>query len=321
MSDNAKQEGKPIIDLALIEAYKQSGGQAHHLMDKNVASLTVNFNKVVNVSELPGIHMFAEELPNGVKAKIVVDEGTTYDEPIHICFGMLPEEGLQEVISEFIIGKNANISAIAHCTFPNSIKVVHQMEAQVTVEEGASFEYREEHFHGVASGAIVKPKTIAHIKKNGRYVNAFKLVGGRVGQLDLEYFADLDDNAVVELETKASGRDDDKIKITEIFNLNGDGARGIAKSRVFVRDDSISEFIAEANGNAPNTRGHVDCTEIISGNAQASAIPRVTVKHESAKVTHEASIGKIDNDKLETLMARGLSEDEAIDIVIKGLLK
>lgn len=321
MSDKVNPQEKPIIDLALIEAYKQSGGQAHHLTDKNVASLTVNFNKVVNVSELPGIHMFAEELPNGVKAKIEVDEGTKYDEPIHICFGMLPEEGLQEVISEFIIGKNANVSVIAHCTFPNSKKVIHQMDAKVVVEEGANFEYREEHFHGIASGAIVKPKTIAHVKKNGRYVNAFKLVGGRVGELDLEYYADVDDNGVVELVTKASGKDDDKIKITEVFNLNGDGARGIAKSRVFVRDNSISEFIAEANGNAPNTRGHVDCTEIISGNAQASAMPRVTVKHESAKITHEASIGKIDSDKLETLMARGLSEDEAIDVIIKGLLK
>ncbi|MFW9921714.1 MAG: SufD family Fe-S cluster assembly protein [Candidatus Thorarchaeota archaeon] len=321
MANNSDTKSKPIIDLALLDAYQKSGGNIHDLSNKNVASLTVSFNKVLRVSELPGIHMFAEELPNGIKAKIVVDPDTVYEEPIHLCFGMLPKEGTQEILSEFLIGKNANISVIAHCTFPNSIKVIHQMEATVTVEENANFEYKEEHYHGSNAGAVVKPKTFAHVKKNGRYVNTFRLVGGRVGNLDLEYVANLDENAVVELETKVAGRDDDKIRVNEIFNLNGDGARGLAKSRIFIKDNSISEFLAEANGNAPNTRGHVDCTEIIAGNAKASAIPKVSVLHESAKVTHEASIGKIDSEKLETLMARGLTEDEAIEVIIKGLLK
>ncbi|MEA2069856.1 MAG: SufD family Fe-S cluster assembly protein [Asgard group archaeon] len=311
----------PKIDKNFLEAYKNSGGNPQHLIDENTPSLTVSHNKVLSVTEIAGIHMEAEELPDGVKATIKVDEGVEYDEPIHICFGMMATKGRQEVQSEYIIGKNAKVSVIAHCTFPNSINVIHEMEAKVTVEEGGDFEYHEEHFHGVATGAFVRPRTKALIKKKARYANTFKLVGGRVGKLDIHYEADLQEKAIVELLTKAAGIKDDKIKITEIFNLNGAYARGIVKSRVVVRNDSTSEFFAEANGNAPNSRGHVDCTEILADNARASAIPKVTVNHESAKITHEASIGKIDNKKIETLMARGLTEDEAIDVIIKGLLK
>jgi Fe-S cluster assembly scaffold protein SufB len=46
----------------------------------------------------------------------------------------------------------------------------------------------------------------------------------------------------------------------------------------------------------------------------------VEVLHPKAHVTHEAAIGSVDNKQLETLMSRGLSEDDAVDVIINGLL-
>ncbi|HWQ45065.1 MAG TPA: SufD family Fe-S cluster assembly protein [Methanosarcina barkeri] len=37
-------------------------------------------------------------------------------------------------------------------------------------------------------------------------------------------------------------------------------------------------------------------------------------------VTHEAAIGCVDKKEIETLMARGLEEDDSIDIIVKGML-
>jgi len=51
------------------------------------------------------------------------------------------------------------------------------------------------------------------------------------------------------------------------------------------------------------------------------AVPVVVVNDETAKVTHEAAIGSIDKKQLETLMARGLSEDEAVDVIVQGMLR
>jgi hypothetical protein len=53
----------------------------------------------------------------------------------------------------------------------------------------------------------------------------------------------------------------------------------------------------------------------------ARAIPVVYVNDKQAKVTHEAAIGSIDKKQMQTLMARGLSEEKAVDVIVKGILK
>jgi len=95
----------------------------------------------------------------------------------------------------------------------------------------------------------------------------------------------------------------------------------LIKTRVVLKDEAESEVIGETYGNAPYVRGHLDCMEILNGESVGKAIPIVSVKNEKAKVTHEAAIGSVDKKQMETLMARGLSEEEAIDTIVKGVLR
>jgi Fe-S cluster assembly scaffold protein SufB len=48
----------------------------------------------------------------------------------------------------------------------------------------------------------------------------------------------------------------------------------------------------------------------------ASAIPIVRVFHPEAKVTHEAAIGSVDKKELETLMARVMSPEQAVELIV-----
>jgi Fe-S cluster assembly scaffold protein SufB len=75
------------------------------------------------------------------------------------------------------------------------------------------------------------------------------------------------------------------------------------------------------DGAAPGAKGHVDCTEVVQGEAVADASPVVRASHPEAEVTHEAAIGRIADDKIAGLMAKGLSSDQAIDMIVSGLLK
>jgi Fe-S cluster assembly scaffold protein SufB len=43
------------------------------------------------------------------------------------------------------------------------------------------------------------------------------------------------------------------------------------------------------------------------------------VNNPPAKVTHEAAIGSVDKRRMETLMAHGLSPEEAVDVIVKGI--
>ena len=55
--------------------------------------------------------------------------------------------------------------------------------------------------------------------------------------------------------------------------------------------------------------------------AVARAVAVVSVTHPLAKVAHEAAIGSIDKKQLETLMARGVTPERAVDMIVRGILR
>lgn len=65
----------------------------------------------------------------------------------------------------------------------------------------------------------------------------------------------------------------------------------------------------------------MDCTEIVCDEAIAKNMPLVVVRDNRAQVTHEAAIGTVNRKELETLMSRGLTEEEAIDLIVRGMLQ
>jgi hypothetical protein len=117
------------------------------------------------------------------------------------------------------------------------------------------------------------------------------------------------------------GHANDQIEIKEKVVLAGENARGLIKTRVALEDESKAEITGITEGNAAGARGHVDCMEIVKDKATARAIPIVSVTNPLAKVTHEAAIGSVDKKQLETLMAHGLTPEEAVDVIVKGILK
>lgn len=306
---------------AIIKAYEQAGGKADLLRVPKVASAVISGNHVLALNLVEGVDIQAEELEQGVRAHITVAPGTRVEYPVHLCFGMIPAEGVQEIIPTFEIGAGAEIGFVAHCTFPNAIKLKHIMEAQVRVGPGATMRYTEGHYHGPYGGIEVLPTTHAYVDEGGRLEVEFNLVHGRVGRMEINFEVDVAANGVTELVTKAYGAGDDEIIVREVVRLNGRGARGLTKTRAAVRDRATSAVYTTAEGNAPDAVGHMDCTEIVRDAAVARNVPTVIVRNDRARVTHEAAIGSVGRKELETLMARGLSEDEAVDIIIRGMLR
>jgi Fe-S cluster assembly scaffold protein SufB len=307
---------------AIARAYEQSGGDPAGLIDQKVASLVVSHTRILHANSIPGVRIDGEETATGARASITVEPGTVVTAPVHLCFGVLPREGLQEIIGEFHIGEGAKVRFIAHCSFPNAVRVKHVMQATIHVARGAQMEYAETHYHGPDGGVEVLPVAHVVVDEGGVFKSGFTLVQGAVGTLNLDYQAHLGKDAVCELNAKVYGKKHDRITINESLFLDGENARGLAKSRVVAADHCVSTVVGEAVGSAPNARGHIDCVEILKGpDARASAIPKLTVVNERAKLTHEAAIGSVDKKQIETLMARGLAEDQAVDVVVKGMLR
>ena len=306
----------------MVDAYQKAGGDKSALQSQDVAKLVIHQNQVLASDDIKGIKIETRETENGVNVNLLVEEGTKIPRPIHLCFGLLPKEGLQEIVFKVNAQDNSEVQAIAHCIFPNAVKVIHKMDADIDIGANAKFDYTETHYHGEDGGIEVIPKAKVKVGKGGAWQSTFNLSQGLVGKLDYDFEVTCQEKAVAELTVKAYGRGSDDIKIVEKIHLNGAGARGLAKSRLVVSDRARAEVRGETYGNAPYARGHVDCMELVNGTeAVALAIPIVSVTDDKAKVTHEAAIGSIDRKQVETLMARGLDEDEAVDIIVRGILR
>lgn len=290
------------------------------IKEDDVAHLSVHYNTVVGAHTVPGLNIDVKQIENGIDVKMTLDDDAIIKKPVHMCFGMLPKEGIQMIKMNVVTGKNSRIKIMAHCTFPNAVNVEHIMDADITVGENSYYEYFERHVHGDTGGIKVIPEAKVHLKENAHFKTEFELLKGHVGLIDIKYEADCAKNSKLEMDARINGIGTDQIKISEIAHLNGENATGILNSRIAVKDDARADIYNKLTANAPYARGHVDCKEIVQGNGKASAIPIVEVNDPKAHITHEAAIGSVDSKQLDTLMSRGLDEDQAVDLIIQGLL-
>jgi len=305
----------------LMKAFGEAGADKGIFADKDIAHLAVSGHKILSMRDIEGLEVKAKETLHGISAKVFVKEGVRIKHPVHLCFGILHKKGTQKIKMDVKLQKNASAHFIAHCIFPKAEKVKHVMDAVVEIGENAEMRYSETHYHGLYGGIEVIPRALVKVGKNGRYFTDFNLITGRVGSLSIDYEVEAGENAVTELTARVFGHADDDIKIKEKVVLAGRHSKGLIKTRVAIEDAASAEVTGITEGNAEGARGHVDCMEIVKDNAIAKAIPIVNVTHPLAKVTHEAAIGSVDKRQMETLMAHGLTSEEAVDVIVKGILK
>lgn len=290
------------------------------MRNKNAARLIINKDQVVDSNEVEGLKVEAKPIKDGMDIDIKLEADTVIEQPVHLCFGVTHKKAVQKIILNMDVGQNSKIKVYSHCVFPNAQDVQHIMDGKIRVRKNASYSYLEKHIHSEEGGITVVPKARVFLEEGARLKTEFELLQGRVGSIDIDYETTCMDHSVMEMTAKIDGRGDDSIKIRESGNLKGKNSRGVLITKVAVRDQAQAEVYNKLVASAEYARGHVDCKEIIQGEGKASAIPIVEVSHPKAHVTHEASIGSVDSKQLQTLMSRGLAEDQAVEMIIGGLL-
>jgi hypothetical protein len=304
----------------LYDALCQIGEDPRRILNPETSYLVAYGHEVIGTQSVEGVIITTHRTIHGIKAEVTVEKGRQIETPVHLCFGLFEKVGVQNVTLQLTLQPGSRATFWSHCIFTMPVRARHAMDADVDIQADAQLTYNEVHYHGISGGIEVIPHADIKVGPRARYRADFSLIQGRVGKLDIDYTVEVAEDGVAELTSKIYGRETDEIRISEKVSLDGARARGLIKSRVAVEDEASAEIIGATFGNAAEARGHVDCLEIVRGNATASAIPEVRVTHPLAKVTHEAAIGSVDQKQLETLMARGLSPEEAVDRIILGML-
>ncbi len=293
---------------------------AKKLHDGEVPKLLINESHIEDKTEVEGVIIDAKETDEGVDAVITIKKGYKIKKPLYFCFVVLDPEFEQKIKMKVIAEEGSEATAYAFCTFPKSISVNHIMTAEYELKENARFSYHEFHYHGKV-GAFVDSRTKAVLGKNSLFSTSFNLLYGRVGKLIYEVNTEQDDKSKFSAVSKVKSDSNDVVSVNEGAELKGSESAALLKSRLAALGMSKAKFFGKIIGEGDYSRGHVDCKEILMDNGSAETTPELKVINKTSRLTHEAAIGSVDKKELQTLEARGLTPEEAINLIVKGLLE
>ncbi len=101
--------------------------------------------------------------------------------------------------------------------------------------------------------------------------------------------------------------------------LDAPDTRGEIIARTLTTGGTIINRGYIGAGRVP-ARGHLECKGLILGGGRIHAIPELDSDVDGVELSHEAAVGKIAQEEIEYLMARGLDENEATSTIVRGFL-
>lgn len=108
--------------------------------------------------------------------------------------------------------------------------------------------------------------------------------------------------------------------MTSIVSLEGPGAQAEQVARM-VSDGGEIINRSTLHAAVPEVRGFLECDGLmLQDTGQIESVPALDAKVARAQLSHEASVGMIDDDKMDYLMSTGLEEDGARDLIVQGFL-
>ena len=95
----------------------------------------------------------------------------------------------------------------------------------------------------------------------------------------------------------------------------------VSKSISHSGGNAIYRGVVEHGTNAHNAKSTIECdTIIVDEKSKSDTIPFNIVKNDSSTIAHEATVSKINDDQLFYLMSRGLTQEEATQVIIMGFI-
>ena len=246
-------------------------------------------------------------------------EGQRVTTPIQACLYMKHDNTAQNVHNVIIAEEGSELNIITGCaTAPSLRSGIHIGISEFYVKRGAKLSFTM--IHDWAEEVMVRPRSGIVVEEDGLFLSNYvslrpvrslqmypttRLIGsGAVARFHSILLAppgcELDTGARVVLEASNT-----RAEIISRTITTG----GVIKAR------------GHLIGLKPNVKAHLECHGLIlADEGIIHAIPELEAHRSGAEMSHEAAVGKIAEEEIEYLMARGLSEEEATATIVRGFL-
>ncbi|MBN1109917.1 MAG: SufD family Fe-S cluster assembly protein [Methanomassiliicoccales archaeon] len=219
---------------------------------------------------------------------LVAEEGSEFEVVTGCATSREVEKGLHLGISEFYLKKGSKLSFTMIHNWSEFIGV--RPRSAIVMEEGATY---------INNYVALKP-----VKNIQTYPTAH--MNGRNGVCRFNSVAVAHPGSTMDMGSRAV--------------LNAEGCKAELISRTITTGGTV---IARGHlvGNSKNIKAHLECKGLIlSDQGVQIAIPELEAHVPDVEMTHEAAVGKIAQDQVEYIMSRGMTEEEAVGMIVRGFL-
>ena len=258
----------------------------------------------------------ADNLHNGYFIRIKA--GAKVEDPVQSCLFLKAEQVGQNVHNVIIVEEGAEAHIITGCSVAHgNVSGAHLGISEFFVGKNAKLTFTMVHNWG--HDTEVRPRSAGIVEEGGTFLSNYVL---------LKPVKDLQMYPSIILNGEGSiARFNSVIVAPEGSHLDM-GNRVIHKApntrcEIIARTISTGGTIinrGHIGAHAVPARGHLECQGLILGGGRIWAIPELDGTVEGVELSHEASVGKIAQEEIEYLMARGLDEDEATSTIVRGFL-
>jgi Fe-S cluster assembly scaffold protein SufB len=298
------QEGLEV--MSITEALKAYGW----LEDYWWRAVSVDADKFTAHAEL--------NLDNGYFIRSLPGVKAVY--PVQACLYLAHRNVAQKVHNIVIAEENSELHIITGCaTSPMSASGLHIGISEFYIKKGAKLTFTM--IHNWAPEIAVRPRSGAVVEENGVYLSNYVSMKP-VRTLQMYPVARcVGENAIVRFNSVLVAPPGCTLDTGSRVLLEAKRSRAEVIARTVTTGGTIISrgYIA---GSAPDVKGHLECRGLIlSEKGVIHAIPELKGELAGVDLSHEAAVGKIAEEEVEYLMARGLTRDEATATIVRGFLR
>ena len=233
------------------------------------------------------LYLGSTNLNQRVHNVIIAEEGSV----LHVITGCTTpahvQRGLHVGVSEFFIQKNAKISFTMVHSWGKEVEV--RPRTGITIAEGGSLSNNYICLRPVKTLQTFPTATLAG---RGAVASFNTVIYSSMGNIDVGSNVNL------------NAPDTSAESISRVVSVGGEV---IARGRM--------------TGTVPGARAHLECVGLLlSEKGRIYSIPELDGRSKDLDMSHEAAVGRISEEELEYLMARGLSSEEATSVIVRGFL-
>lgn len=245
-------------------------------------------------------------------------KGAKIDVPVQSCLFINGSGIGQNIHNIVIVEEGAELNIISGCvTSSDTHEAAHVGFSEMYVEKGGKLNFTM--IHNWSEEAAVRPRTAGILGEDASLVNNYVLLD-KVKDLYMYPTTHMSgENSVAIFNSVIVAPEGSHVDSGSRLLMNAPNTRGEIISRTLTTGGTIINrgFIG---GYAAPAKGHLECKGLILGGGRIHAIPELDATVDDVELSHEAAVGKIAQEEIEYLMARGLDSDEATSTIVRGFL-